>query len=412
MTQELIITIEKLLSDGRGIGRAGTMAYFVKGGVPLDVLKVLETKRKKNHAEAEIVSVLTSSPMRAEPKCRYYGECGGCSLQHIDFKHHKEIKRIVLRELLYKNAKIDYKDEILCEALSPFSYRNKVTLSVRDGLVGLLREKSDSLIGIEECLLCSQSINDVLKDIREKIVFDSRTDRIVIKSSNFNRTLVAFYTDCDREDQLPPFMRTVCADNIVAVLKNKTPLYLKSKASLTDTIDGRVFSYSYSTFMQVNPNIGAKICDFLRSRIKKENRLLDLYSGVGIYSILFSDFFKEIVAVESNKASVYHMRKNISENKIKNVNSVRKFIDDKLEIEDNYFDVCIIDPPREGVHPIAMKRIFDSTAKQIIYISCDAATMSRDITLASGSGFQIKEIALFDMFPNTMHFETVVFLER
>lgn len=412
MTDNLKIQIDKIVSDGRGLGRSDGIAYFVPGSAPLDILNVRETKRRKNYAEAEIVSVEKPSPMRIEPECPYYGECGGCDLQHIDFRSHSEIKISILRELLLKNANIDYAGGISFTSLEPFGYRNKITLSVGEGKAGLLKEKTNQIIETKACLICSKKINDLIADIRSKIVFDSRTQKIVIKSSRIGKTLAAFYTDCEREEEIPPFIRGINADNVVALLKDKTPLYIAGKGALSDIIDGRMFTYSYPTFMQVNSAIADEIISFVSKRIKGGESLIDLYSGVGIYSILFSKLFKEVISVESNKASVHYMRKNIAENKAKNVNPVQRFVDEKLEFDEKGFDVCIIDPPREGVHPMAMKRIYDGTSKQIIYISCDAATLARDLKMASGSGFEIKNIAVFDMFPNTIHFETVVVLEK
>ncbi|MGE3062818.1 MAG: class I SAM-dependent RNA methyltransferase [bacterium] len=412
MTEDFKVQIEKIVSDGRGLGRMNGIACFVPKTAPLDEITVRETKRKKNYVESEIVSIEKPSPMRIEPKCAYYEECGGCDIQHIDYKNHAEIKTSILKELLSKNGGIELCKEIKYFSKEEFGYRNKITLSISEGRVGLLKEKTNRVIEIKECLICSDKINEVIADIRSKIIFDSRTEKIVIKSSRFGKTLAAFYTDCEREENVPPFIREIKADSIVELLKDRTALYIKGKGTLSEIIDGRVFTYSYPTFMQVNPGIANEMVSFITKKIKRGGSMIDLFSGVGIYSILFSNLFGEVVSVESNKASVHYMRKNIAENKAKNVNPVQRFVDEKLEFDDKGFDVCIIDPPREGVHPMAMKRIFDGVSKQIIYISCDAATLARDLKMAAGSGFEIKDIAIFDMFPNTIHFETVVILEK
>jgi len=412
MTENNRIEIEKIISDGRGIGRKDGMTFLVRRSAPLDIVFVSEDRVKKNYTESSILSFEKVSPVRTNPKCRYYDLCGGCGLQHIKPEIHKEIKTAILRELLLKNAKTNYTENIEYISGEFFNYRNKITLSVQNNRIGLLRENSNSIVDIEECLICADEINKIIKDIRNKIVYDNRINKIVLKKSRSGKTLAAFYTDYAKKENYADFIKEINADNIIIILKDKSAVYVKGKGLLTDMIDGKIFSYTYSTFMQVNTSILDKITEHLKNSLSGGKTFIDLYSGVGIYSILFSDRFKETVSVESNKSSVYFHRKNLSENRIANVNVVQKFIDGKMHLDDDFFETCLIDPPREGVHPIAMKNILDSVSKQIIYISCDAATLARDLRMISGSGFEIKDIKIFDMFPNTIHFETVVVLKK
>ncbi|PIP14561.1 MAG: hypothetical protein COX48_00105 [bacterium (Candidatus Stahlbacteria) CG23_combo_of_CG06-09_8_20_14_all_34_7] len=412
MTEKKRIEIEKIISDGRGIGRNEGIIYFVKRSAPFDILIVNENKIKKNYIECTINSFEKESPLRIIPKCRYYNLCGGCDLQHIKFDYHREIKTRILRDLLLKNARIDYKKRIEYIFKEEFKYRNKITLSIENKRVGLLREKTNSLVEIDECILCFDEINAVLNDLKEKFDYDNKINKVVIKNSRLGKTLISFYTDYLKTDEIPSFIKNINSDNINIVLKDKSTVFIKGKGVLTDIIDGRIFSYSHSTFMQVNSGVFDEMAIYLKEHIMKGKTFIDLYSGVGLYSILFSDYFKEIVSVESNKLSVYFQRRNLQQNKIKNVNVVQKYINEKMILDDYYFQCCLINPPREGVHPIVMKNIFDSISKEIIYISCNAATLGRDLKIMTGSGFEIKDICIFDMFPNTIHFETVVILQK
>ncbi|HAV92009.1 TPA: hypothetical protein DCW38_02375 [candidate division WOR-3 bacterium] len=412
MTENKKIKIEKIISDGRGLGRSERMTYLIEKSVPGEIVAIKEEIKKKSYVECKISSIEEESLNRTIPVCPYYDSCGGCDLQHIKVSAHKEIKTQILKELLKKNAKIEFNDEISYFEKSFFNYRNKITLKIDGDRVGLLQEKSNRLVEIDECLICCADINKILKDLKSKVSPDNRISRAVIKNSAFNKTLIAFYTDYSAEDKLPKFMADINADSIIAVLKDKSAVFLKGNGSLADIIDGKSFAYSYSTFMQVNLEILQVLVSYMRKNLIRGNSLLDLYSGVGLYSIIFHDLFKDVVSVEGNKSSIHFQRKNLKDNKISNVNAVSKFIDDKLFIEKNAFDTCIIDPPREGVPPLALKHIFNSVKDTVIYISCDGATLSRDLKLISGSAFKIKNIAVFDMFPNTIHFETVVILER
>ncbi|MEO0234351.1 MAG: RsmD family RNA methyltransferase [candidate division WOR-3 bacterium] len=412
MNENPKIKIEKIVSDGRGIGRFEGKVFFINEVIPDEVVEVERVNEKKNFTEGKIVSIVKKSPYRVNPLCQYYKDCGGCSFQHIDYRYHKIIKTQILKELLKMNSKINYEDGIEFVESIPFFYRNKITLRVNEKGLSLLKEKSNEFVNIDSCQIVNQKINEIIHVLNRMNLYGKNVHKVSIRLSRAGKILLTFYTDIIDLSFSSLFFESLNVDNLIVFLKNQKPVYLKGKGELVNLIDENIFHFSHSNFLQVNDFIAEKLYTYLHSVVKKGENLLDLFSGIGIYSIIFNRMFKKIYSVEGNTSSVHFQRKNIKENKINNISVINRFIDSTFELGKNiYFDTVIIDPPREGVDKIFLKSILPKIKDQLIYISCDPATLTRDINTIKEEFF-IKEIKIFDMFPQTKHFETVVIFER
>ncbi|MDI6700663.1 MAG: 23S rRNA (uracil(1939)-C(5))-methyltransferase RlmD [bacterium] len=412
MKQNPKIKIEKIVSDGRGIGRHEGKVFFVKDVIPDEVVEVKILKEKKSFTEGEIISIIKKSPYRITPPCKYFKECGGCYFQHIDYRYHKIIKTEILRELLRMNSKISYQEGIEFVESIPYNYRNKVTLRVNESGLSYLKEKSNQFVNIDSCMIVNEKINGVIEKLNRMNLYQNFIKKVNIRISKSGKILLTFYTEISEITNLTLDLESLDVDNIILFLKDEKPLYVKGKGELVNLIDENIFHFSHSNFLQVNDNIAEKLYSYLQSVIKNGETLLDLYSGIGIYSIIFNRIFKNIYSVEGNQSSVHFQRKNIKENRIKNVSVINRFIDSTFKIgNDKLFDTVILDPPREGVDKIFLKSLLPKIKDQLIYISCDPSTLTRDINLIKDEFF-ISEIKIFDMFPQTKHFETVVIFER
>ncbi len=412
MKQNPKIKIEKIVSDGRGIGRFEGRVFFVKDVIPDETVEIKILNEKKNFAEGKIVSIIEKSPYRITPPCKYFKECGGCSFQHIDYRFHKIIKTEILRELLKMNSKISYEDGIEFIESPPYYYRNKVTLRVNEEGLSLLKEKSNEFVNIDECLIVNKKINGIIEKLNGMHLYQNYVNKVNIRISKAEKILLTLYTELFDISQLTLNLESLDVDNIILFLKDKKPVYIKGKGELVNLTNDNIFYFSHSNFLQVNDYIAEKIYTYLQSVVKEGETLLDLYSGIGIYSIIFNTIFKNIYSVEGNQSSVHFQRKNIKENRIKNISVINRFIDSSFEIKDSFnFDTVIIDPPREGVDKTFLKSLLPKIKNQLIYISCDPATLTRDISIIKDEFF-ISEIKIFDMFAQTKHFETVVIFER
>lgn len=412
MNDPVNIKIEKIISDGRGLGRYDGKVFFIKYAIPDEVVRVKKVNEKKNFSEGEIVSILKPSSLRVQPECKYFGVCGGCSFQHIDYRYHKIIKVEILKELLRMNSKINYDENIEFIESEPYHYRNKITLRVDQNGLGLVKEKSNEIVHIDSCPIVNEKINSIIRDLNRIDLFGQFINKIIIKTSLANKTLLVLYSDLTTADNISLNFQKMDVDNIILFLKNKKPLYLKGKGELVNLIFENIFYFSHSNFFQVNDSVALKLYSYLTETISKGDNFLDLYSGLGIYSIIFSPLFKKIYSIESNRSSVYFQRKNLKENKINNINVIERTIDKTFKLEDDlFFDLVILDPPREGVDGIFLKSLLEKINNQLIYISCEPATLTRDINIIKEKFF-IKDIKIFDMFPQTRHFETVVIFEK
>ncbi len=412
MNDPVNIKIEKIISDGRGLGRYNGKVFFIKYVIPDEVVQVKEVNEKKNFSEGEIVSILKPSGLRVQPVCKYFGVCGGCSFQHIDYRYHKIIKVEILKELLRMNSKINYDENIEFIESKPYHYRNKITLRVTMDGLGLIKEKSNEFVHIDSCSIVNEKINSIITHLNRINLFDHSINKITIKTSMANKTLLTLYSDLTSADNISLNFQNIDVDNIILFLKNKKPLYLKGKGELVNLIFDNIFYFSHNNFFQVNDYVALKLYSYLSEKITKGDNFLDLYSGLGIYSMIFSPLFKKVYSIESNGSSVYFQRKNLKENKINNINVIKRTIDKTFKLEDDlFFDLVILDPPREGIDGIFLRSLLEKINRQIIYISCDPSTLTRDINIIKEKFF-IKDIKIFDMFPQTRHFETVVIFEK
>ncbi len=386
--REAVIKIEKYAGEGVSIGYENEKVIFVRYAIPGETIKVNIYRETKDYAMAEPVDIIEASDERISPFCEYFNMCGGCDYQMISYDKQIEIKKLLVAEIFNKMAKIDVKD-ILQVIKSPkeFFYRNTETFKVHPKLrkIGFFRKDTKSIVDINQCKIAMNGINEALKSVKEQEDFPPHNFKV--RTTNDNDTTVHWvkskYPDKD----------------VYETVKNK---------------DREIkFKISKDSFFQTNnyviPLWIDKIIDFLDS--EKNERIYDLYCGIGLITLFVSFYAKETVGVEISKSSIKDANINLEINKIKtNV----KFIESPVEnIIDTlgYADVMIIDPPRKGIDDKTLKVLLDMEPKKIIYSSCKVQTMARDIAILSEK-YNLKEITLADMFPQTHHVEALALLVK
>lgn len=418
MGKDRKIYIERVLNNGCGIGRIGgddekRQVVFVKGTIPGEIVSFKDELQKKNYIESSVDSIFVSSPSRRKPECEYFGKCGGCDFQHMDYSAQRGIKTDILQDLFAKNAGIEISADIGFYSSQEYSYRNKISLRGRDGKFGLVSENSTAVVPVEKCMIAQRTINQILKSINSLQIPDYAAGRIQIRVSSQGKSMVVLYSELESSAEYLPLFSLIEADNVIFLTKSGNAETVKGKGYLTDIIDGMLFKYSHSNFMQVNNQTASLMYGFLSEKISGGNRMIDLYSGVGVHAILFSRLFKEVYSIEGSRSSVHYQRLNLKENGIKNVRTIRSFIDDSFRIESDFRCTTLIsDPPREGMSTLFLRNVLDIVEDEFIYISCNPATLARDAKTIVSAGFSLKEAAIFDMFPQTRHFETVAVFTR
>ena len=395
--------VEKFDHFGRGIIKDNGKTIFVRNAVAGDIVDIDLTKNKKTISEAIIKKIVKPSPLRVKSPCSYSDLCGGCSLLNISYIESLKYKENRLKEIISKFAKINIKINPIIES-NEFNYRNKITLHIKDNKIGLYKYNSNELIEIDNCMLVDEKINNIIKKIKSFIKEKpNNLEEVMIRVFN-NKDLIHFKGKVDKK-----LLKNYFKDSYSLWLNNE--LLIGDKNLIVDFLDYK-FVLSKEAFFQVNIDIASKIFNYIRNYIKdkKYKKALDLYCGVGVIGIFISPFVEEVIGIEIVENAVKNANVNKKLNKINNIS----FITGKVENHINKFkdiDLVVVDPPRSGLDKNTINNIISIKPKEIIYVSCDAITLARDLNLLN-EFYNIKEITPFDMFPNTYHVECISVLER
>jgi 23S rRNA (uracil1939-C5)-methyltransferase len=370
---EETLTIEKLVYGGEGLARQEGKVVLIPFVLPGEVVRA-ETERSKNDLwRGRVIEILQPSPARIAPSCPYFDRCGGCQYQHIDYAAQLEQKRAILREVLQRVGKIEFAGEIGVISGEPWQYRNRVQLHVEDGKVGYFGQHTRDLVAIDHCPIASPKLNETIAKV------DARQATTAIELFS-NETDV----QVNVMDRVPRPVLTA-----LAALGVSTP------------IDYDGFQVSRNSFFQVNrflihPLVECAIGD------KAGQWAVDLYAGVGLFAVKLAERFAKVTAVEASSSSYRDLTHNFPQAPI-NAN-----VEDFLASLGETPDFILADPPRAGLGKHAVQELARIRAPRLTIVSCDPATLARDLQGLTREPYRIEKITLVDLFPQTFHLETVV----
>lgn len=398
--------IERLDDFGYGITYVDEKICFVKNALKEEEVDILVTVEKSKYKEGVVKKYIKKSPDRVEVKCPYYNDCGGCNIMHTNYVSQLKFKKEKIKSILSRYAKIN---NVISEIIktNEFFYRNKVTLKVKDGKIGYFKDKSYELVNIDNCLICEDKINEVINRLNN--IDLKGINEIVIRRNYKDEILLYLMGNVENFDDILNNL-DIC-DNIV-VSNYKIVTKIKGNDYFLDKIGDYLFRVSYNSFFQVNSNgvkfLYDKVSEYA-SLTKKEN-VLDLYCGTGTIGIYLSKNAKKVIGIEINQNAVNDANYNKKLNNIKNIEFICK---DVSLIKEKYknIDLVVVDPPRSGLKGESIYNVLDINPKKIIYVSCDPVTLARDLKILK-TKYNIKEVTLVDMFPNTYHVECVCLLMK
>lgn len=398
--------IDRLDDFGRGITFVDNKICFVNNALVGEDVDIEITNKKSKYYEAYSTKINKLSDKRIEVKCPYYKLCGGCHVSHMDYQEELNFKKNKVKRILKKYAKIDNIIDGILET-ERYNYRNKVTLKVKDGSLGFFQNKSYDLVNIDNCLLCKERINDVIKKLNKLDL--QGLNEIVIRCNKDDEILLYMIGTVESEDYFLENLEEI--ENIV-ISDYKNVKVLKGNCYIIDQIGSLSFRVSYNSFFQVNSYGVEVLYEIIKefAKLSGNEKILDLYCGTGTIGMYISKFAKEVVGIEINNNAILDANYN---KELNNITNIEFTCEDVSKITHNFqdIDLVIIDPPRSGLSLEAISNILSIKPKKIIYVSCEPITLARDLNVIK-EYYDVKKAIVVDMFPNTYHCESVTILER
>ena len=442
------ILIDDMTVEGAGVGHINGAAVFVDDSVVGDKLEVLIIKAAKNYFVGKIKKILNPSKLRTENDCPSFPKCGGCAFRNISYESECEIKQKRVQDCLKRIAKNDTvsQDIVGCENIS--SYRNKAQYKFsldREGniQIGFFARHSHRVIDCENCLLQPQEFAEIVKIVRKYAednnlsVYDEERDKGLLRQLYIRKgfatgeIMVCLVINGNRlyngEELVTELTKDIpeITSVVVNINRDKTNVILGDecqtlygKDTITDILCGVKFSLSPHSFYQVNPVQAEKL--FKKAEeyadLKGGETVLDLYCGVGAVGLCAARNAKKLIGVEIVPQAVENAKENALANGIENAEFICADATGAAEMLANRGispDVVMIDPPRKGCTPELIATVTeDMNPNRVVYISCDPATLARDIAIFEEKGYKLKEITPFDLFPRTPHVENVAILVK
>ena len=392
----MLVKIERMDHLGNGIGYINNKIIFVKGALIGETVDVDITKEKRTFYEGKLRSIIVKSSKRIEPFCPYFGLCGGCNLQHLNYLDTLDYKKNRVLNILNR---FDLPNPVIINNENNLYYRNKIELKIVNKKIGFYEKNTNKLIEINECKITKKSINKVISLIKS---FNLNYANIIIRSNYNDEVLIIINSkeNISFNDDLSKY-------KILGIILNDKTIY--GENHFMEKIDNLYFDVSYDAFFQVNNFINNKLFEIIKENVSGEN-ILDLYSGVGTLSIMASQKASIVYAIEINENAIKNALLNAKINKIKNVNFILGKVEDKINLINDKIDTVIVDPPRSGLDKKTIDYLKKINASKIIYISCDTQSLANNLNDLIND-YTVEKLYLLDMFSYTYHIECVCVLK-
>jgi 23S rRNA (uracil1939-C5)-methyltransferase len=426
------IRIEKSIYGGSGLARVGEgelagKTVFVPLTLPGELVEAHIVDDKRSFINAEVDSILAASPHRMTPSCPYFGSCGGCSYQHADYAHQVEIKTAILREAL-ERAHLPSLPEIGTLSRHPWNYRNRIRLHLQASPFALCyrERRSNKVFAVDKCPIAAPLLEKAIATVTEdgaslrlaevcdEIEFFTADEGVLVVSfvegKSDRHAAVKLSEICLAFKQRMPELQGAA----LFLAQNKQPARLiQSWGEASPVYKAAGFGYrvSLGSFFQVNRFLVDELVDLVVAG-RKGRLAWDLYAGVGLFARALADNFERVIAVESSPASTADLRHNLEGTSHRVVQASTLDFLHKQKSSATPPNLVVVDPPRAGLGSAITTLFSQIGPAEIVYVSCDPATLSRDLAALVNSGYDLRTITMVDMFPQTFHLESVSVLTR
>lgn len=421
------LTIEKLVYGGDGLARLPEgKTVFLPFVLPAEEVSATIVQEKSSFARATADQVLKPSPYRVQAQCPYFAACGGCHYQHAGYTAQLENKRAILKETLLRNGKLEWKGEIITHSGEPWGYRNRSRLKVRGGVdfaIGYYRMGSNELLPVKQCPISSPAINRALAhiwDLGESGKIPAGINEIEFFADHADTKMVLEIYLAPDAPEMREFAAALQAkapeikgiaffsENAGPEPGNELPKYTVGEAALPYRVGEKSFRVSAGSFFQVNRYLVRELVQTVVGDFHGKIAM-DLYAGVGLFATHLSKRFDQVFAVESAPVSATDLQANAVKNVVPVVSTAEGFLPRCINMQP---ELVVVDPPRAGLGAKVTQLLAALRVKRIVYVSCDPATLARDVRLFLETGYHVEEVHMVDLFPQTFHIESVVRLAR
>ena len=442
----LTVVIEDMGHDGEGIGKAAGYTLFIKDAVIGDTVEAKIMKAKKNYGYARLMKVLKPSPYRVEPKCPCARACGGCQLQFLSYEKQLEFKKNKVKGNLERIGGFEQVEiEKVIGMENPWRYRNKAQFPVGKNkggeiITGFYAGRTHSIIPNRNCYLGAEVNEEILNQViaymtdnhvepyeetsgkglvRHILIRNGfKTGEIMVCIIANGRTLPKVKSLIERLQTIPGMTSISLNVNTKRnnVILGDEVITLWGQETISDYIGDIKFEISPLSFYQVNPVQTEKLYGTALEYAGLTGREIvwDLYCGIGTISLFLAQKAKQVYGVEIVPPAIEDARRNARRNGIENaefyVGKAEEVLPQKYEEEGIRADVIVVDPPRKGCEPEVLDTMLQMKPERIVYVSCDSATLARDLKILCEKEYQIEKVAVCDMFGNSVHVETVILM--
>ena len=452
--QEIELSISDLAFGGKGISKVDDLVFFIKDAIPGQIVNAKISKIKKNYIEAYNIQTIKKSSDQVEPLCEHFDWCGGCTTQQLDYKKQLYYKQKQIYDILNRIGKAeDLRINTIIGCDKTFNYRNKMEYtfsgvpwyigdeSYDDIIIGLhVPKRFDKILSINKCHINHDIFNDILAISKKVSVKENMIPYNVRKHKGFlrflvikigvhtNEVMVNLVTAGYKPDIIKPLVNALrdkipSIKSIVNTINTRksnivsgTSKLIYGREYINEKIGKYVFKISANSFFQTNPYQVKILYDYIikTANFKKNDIVYDLYCGTGTIGIYVANLVKKVYGIEIVEDAIEDAKFNAKENNIDNIQfycgDLKDILDSKEMQDIEQPTTIIVDPPRPGLHSNTIKNILTLSPNKIIYVSCNPATMARDIELLVSEKYTIKDLQPIDMFPHTPHIECVTTL--
>lgn len=426
------LQIDKLVQGGDGLASLDGKKVFVQYAAPQERVRARIVSDKRDYAVARIEQILEPSPLRVEAPCPHYGTCGGCQLQHISYAGQLIVKKLFVNESLQRIGRVFVPVRHATAESPAWHYRNKTQYPAggNDMTVGFFRRGTHELIDVPACLLHPDEFDCLRESTRATLLAAGETGydeaghsgnirHVVIRRAAPSGELLLIIVT--RKPELDIRIAQLLAEQpgVTGVIQSLNPArtnrimgaqnrVLAGSGELQQTVLGRPYRVSASSFFQVNINQAEELCRKVVKHVapKGDEKVVDLYSGVGMISLTLAGSVREVIGIELDSTAVEDAQVNARVQSAHNVEFICADVNRAIG-RVGVADVVVLDPPRRGCPPETLRQVVELRPKRLVYVSCNPATLARDLAILEQLGYVTHEVEPVDMFPQTFHVEVI-----